>query len=117
MEPAVESAGIVQAPHKPGFNAVPASLIRALGECHCDLYRGVAWSSEPATFFAGDISLSVAQRNELSQGELACLYVRQADSKRLQTIFREKLDSIAEHEDVPLADRYNLVQSIVEPPK
>ena len=113
MESKLQSTGITQAPYVPGYSVVSSSLIKAMGETHCDLYKTVAWSSEPALYCAGDVPLSDSQRNELSQDEVAFLYVRQGDSNRLQAIFRENLDSIAEREDVPLADRYNLVQSIV----
>ena len=113
MEPATETTAVQQAPYIPGYSVISSSLIRALGETHCDLYRTVAWSSEPALYCAGDIPLSEAQCKELSQDEIAFLYIRQGDSNRLQATFRENLDSISQREDVPLADRYNLVQSIV----
>jgi HD-GYP domain-containing protein (c-di-GMP phosphodiesterase class II) len=112
MESALETASVTQAPYVAGYSVVSSSLIKAMGESHCDLYKAVSWSSEPALYCAGDVSLSDAQRSELSQDKIAFLYVRQSDSDRLQKVLRDNLDSIVQREDVPLADRYNLVQTV-----
>lgn len=112
MEPATGISNTVQAPCVPGYCVVPSSVILALGDCRCDLYKTVAWSSEPALYCAGNVALSEDQTKELSDGDSHFLYIRQTDSNRLQTVIRENLGLLSGCEEIPLADRYNLVQSI-----
>jgi HD-GYP domain-containing protein (c-di-GMP phosphodiesterase class II) len=113
MESAIENAGVKQVRYIPGFSAVPTSLIRALRDCRCDLYRTVAWSSEPALYCTGDAPLTDEQSSELSEEKIDFLYIRQKDSDRLHSLFRENLENIVQLDDIPLADRYHLVRSIV----
>lgn len=111
MESEVKTAGSDPAPYISGYCAIPSSLIKALDECHFDLFKSVAWSAEPVLYSAGHSSLSEEQRIELSQNE-PFLYVRQCDSIELNRLIRNNLNGIAQREDVPLEDRYNLVQSV-----
>jgi HD-GYP domain-containing protein (c-di-GMP phosphodiesterase class II) len=113
MQTELQTTGIEQAPCVPGYSVVSSSLIKALGASRCDLYRTVAWSAEPALYCAADVGLSDAQRSEMSRDNLAYLYVRRGDSARLQVVLRENMDDIVQRDDVPLEDRYNLVQSVV----
>jgi HD-GYP domain-containing protein (c-di-GMP phosphodiesterase class II) len=113
MTTQTETPNIEKAQSFPGFNEIPASLVRVMGECRCDLFKAVAWSQTPVLFCAGNIPLSPPQFEELSHGKVAFLYVRAADDARLQKDLRAKVDDIVEREDIPLADRYELVQNIV----
>jgi HD-GYP domain-containing protein (c-di-GMP phosphodiesterase class II) len=107
------TTGIKQAACVPGYLVVPTGLLRGMGDCRCALYKAVAWNTEPALFCAAEIPLSDSQREELSQDGDSSYYVRQADAQRLHAFLRENLDRIVEREDVPLADRYHLVRTIV----
>jgi HD-GYP domain-containing protein (c-di-GMP phosphodiesterase class II) len=108
-----ETPTIEKAQSFPGFCEVPASLVRVMGESRCDLFRAVAWSQTPVLFCAGNLRLTPEQLQELSHGQVVFLYVRAADNDRMQREMRAKIDDIVASEDIPLADRYELVQNIV----
>ena len=113
MTTSVESSYAQEAPYVPGFSPVSLSLIRVMGECHCDVFKAVSWSSTPVLFCSGNHTLSVVQMEELSHRNLGFLFVRNADSNSMQADLRANLPLILEREDVPLVDRYNIVQQIV----
>jgi HD-GYP domain-containing protein (c-di-GMP phosphodiesterase class II) len=113
MTTSVEDKPIVQAPAVAGYNDVSPHLIKIMGGCRCNIYRGVSWSATPALYCAANVPLSESQCDELSREENLFLYVKQTDYLRLQDDLRDNLDTISAREDIPVDDRYNLVQSVV----
>jgi putative nucleotidyltransferase with HDIG domain len=101
------------APSPPGYIAIPASLVRAWGECQCDLFRMVSWSSQPQLLCAANHPLSSAELQVLASEEVVSLYVQDCDQLRLQDDLYAHLDSIVECEDIPVRDRYTVVKDVV----
>jgi HD-GYP domain-containing protein (c-di-GMP phosphodiesterase class II) len=64
-------------------------------------------------YCGASVALTAEQTSELLEDKSIFLYIRQGDSDYFRSLLRENLGQLSVTEDIPLADRYNLVQSFV----
>lgn len=105
----------VEQPHAPvrprtGFLAVRREMLQRLRHPAADLFIQYKPNSEPVLYHRANAPFDSTQLSKLQQAAGETIYVRSEDFRRFGAHLLETVDAMAEHEEIPAAERFAVLQ-------
>ncbi|MEX0611896.1 MAG: HD-GYP domain-containing protein [Pirellulales bacterium] len=103
-------AGVARTNPTAGYLAVQLDMLRRLQHSTVDLFVQYEPHSEPVLYHAARCPLEPDQLNKLQEAAVQHIFVRADDFEKFGAHLLESVDSLAQHEQIPGAERFAALQ-------